>query len=158
MTIILVAVAVVLLLTWIGGRHLKLFDAEQVGWLNSMIATAIGLLAVSPALTVAAYEVLRDDEFEPYRGRALYLRSGACGLAYTSLWAVFSLLASRGIITGDVWNWFFVVPPFVVIGALAATGAFDLEFGDGIFHYSFYLLATLLLRWAAGMKWIWDMG
>ena len=32
--------------------------------------------------------------------------------------------------------------------------AFDLEFGDGVFHYSFYLVATLVLRWAAGMKWI----
>ena len=45
---------------------------------------------------------------------------------------------------------------FVAIGALVPMGAFDLEFGDGIFHCGFYLVATLLLRWAAGMDPIWS--
>ena len=97
--------------------------------------------------------MLRDDEFEPYRGRSLYLRSAACGWAYASLWGVFAMLSPH-IVTGEVWNWFFVLP-FVAIGALAPMGAFDLEFGDGLFHCGFYLVATLLLRWAAGMGPIW---
>ena len=78
-------------------------------------------------------------------------------MAYVALWGVFSLLASRGVITGELWNWPFIVPPFKVIGGLAGMGAFDLEFGNGLFHYSFYIVATLLLRWVAGMKWIWDV-
>ena len=68
---------------------------------------AVGLLVISPPLTVAAYEMLRDDEFEPYRGRSLYLRSAACGWAYASLWGVFAMLSPH-IVTGEVWNWFFV--------------------------------------------------
>jgi hypothetical protein len=153
--LIAAAVVIVLIATWLCGRA-GLFSSEQAGWLNSTIATAIGLLLVSPALAIAAYEMLRDDEFEPYHGTALYLRSAGCGLAYASLWGVFSLLTSRGIITGDPWYWFFIVPAFVAVGALPAMSAFDFEFGDGAIHYGFYLVATLLLRWAAGMKWIWD--
>ena len=159
-TAILAATVVsVLIVTGILGRT-GLFDPVQVGLRNSILAAAAGLLVISPPLTIAAYEILRDDEFGPYRGKSLYLRSAACGAAYVSLWGVFALLASPniGIITGELWRWLYVAPPFVVLGALAGMSAFDFEFGDGIFHYSFYLVATLLLRWAAGMKWIWDVG
>jgi hypothetical protein len=147
-------ILLVLLATWFG-RHLGLFDSWKL--FDIPIAAIIGLLAVSPPLTIAAYEALRDDEFEPYRGTGLFLRACGCGLAYAALWGVFALLASRGLVTGEWWNWVVVLLPFVGIGGLAATGAFDLEFGDGVFHYSFYLLATALLRWVAGMKWIWDL-
>jgi hypothetical protein len=145
-TVIAASVVIVLIITWVcGQRGLGLFD--------NIIGSAVGLLLISPPLTVAAYEILRDDEFEPYRGKPLYLRATGCGLAYAALWGVFAIL-SPNIITGEAWNWFFVLP-FVAIGALAPMGAFDLEFGDGIFHCGFYLVATLLLRWVAGMNWIW---
>ena len=152
---LLAAMMPLVLLATVFARHTGLFECWKV--FGIPLAAVIGLLAVSPPLSVAAYEILRDDEFEPYRGAALYLRSGACGLAYVALWGVFSLLASRGVITGELWNWAFIVPPFIVIGGLAGMGAFDLEFGNGLFHYSFYIVATLLLRWVAGMKWIWDV-
>jgi hypothetical protein len=143
--IMVASVVCVLIVTWVLGR------AEL---LNSILFRTIGLLLVSPPLTIAAYEVLRDDEFEPYRGTGLYLRSSACGVAYMALWGVFAVLSPH-IVTGEVWNWFFVLP-FVAIGALVPMGAFDLEFGDGVFHYGFYLVATVVLRWAAGMEPIWN--
>jgi hypothetical protein len=152
--LIAAATLLVLLATWLG-RHLGLFDCCKV--FDIPLAAIVGLLAVSPPLTIAAYEMLRDDELEPYRGTGLLLRSCGCGLAYAALWGVFALLASRGVITGEWWNWIVVLLPLVPIGGLAAMGAFDLEFGDAVFHYSFYLLATGLLRWVAGMKWIWDL-
>jgi hypothetical protein len=152
----LIAAAVVLVLVAaLLGRHLGLFECGKV--FDIPIAAILGLLAISPPLTIAAYEMLRDDELEPYRGTALFLRSSGCGLAYAALWGVFALLASRGLVTGEWWNWAAILVPFVLIGGLAATGAFDLEFGDGVFHYSSYLLATALLRWVAGMKWLWDL-
>jgi hypothetical protein len=153
-TLLAAAVLLVLAATWLG-RHLGLFDCCKI--FDIPLAAIVGLLAVSPPLTVAAYEMLRDDEFEPYRGTALYLRACGCGLAYAALWAVFALLASRGIVTGEWWNWIIILLPFVGIGGLAGAGAFDLEFGDAVLHYSFYLLATALLRWIAGMKWVWDI-
>jgi len=145
---IVAAVLVVLALTWLGGR---------AGLFQSTIATSLGLLLISPPLVIAAYNVLHNDELEPYFGVALYIRSAICALAYMALWGVFLVLASRGVITGDMWNWIMVAPPFFLIGGLMAQATLDFEFGDGIFHYSFYLLATLLLRWVAGMTWIWDV-
>jgi hypothetical protein len=141
------AVLVVLAIAWIGGRA-HLFD--------STIAVAVGLLVVTPPLVAAAYSVLHDAELEPYRGKELYLRSALCALAYMALWGLFALLAARGLISGDLWVWLFVGPPFVLAGGLFAMAALDLDYGDALFHYGFYLLATLILRWAAGMKWLWE--
>jgi hypothetical protein len=152
----LVGVGVVLVLgATLFGRHLGLFECWKV--FDIPIMAILGLLLVSPPLTIASYEMLRDDEFEPYRGQALWLRACGCGLAYAALWGVFAVLASRGVVTGEWWNWAIILVPFVGIGGLAATGAYDLEYGDGVFHYSSYLLATGILRWLAGMKWVWDL-
>ena len=35
--------------------------------------------------------------------------------------------------------------------------AFDIEPSSGFFHYAFYLLATTLLGWIAGLGWVWDV-
>lgn len=144
--LIVAAVLVMLLVTWAMGGLLQ----------DNAVALAIGLLLISPLLAVGAYEVLNDNELEPYRGVPLYIRSAVCGTAYVMLWGIFALLASRGLVTGELWNWMFVLPPLVVVGGLAAMATFDLDFGDAIFHYGFYLLVTLVLRWVAGMTWIWD--
>jgi uncharacterized protein YbaR (Trm112 family) len=147
-TAIAAAVLVVLVVTWAGGRF---------GLFHNMAAVIVGLVVVSPPLVIAAYAALRDEELEPYRGTALYIRSGICALVYVALWGVFSLLASRGIITGDLWNWAFVVPAFAAAGGLAAFASLDLDYGNAMLHYGFYLIATVLLRWVAGMKWVWDV-
>jgi hypothetical protein len=142
------AVLAVLVVAWAGRR---------AGVFQNMAAVIVGLLAVSPPLVIAAYAVLRDDELEPYRGMALYIRSAICALAYIALWGAFSLLASRGIITGDLWNWAFVVPAFAAAGGLIAFASLDLDYGNAMLHYGFYLIVTVLLRWIAGMKWVWDV-
>lgn len=156
LTTVLIGAAVVLVLAvTLLGRHFGLFACCKL--FGVPIAAIIGLMAISPGLTIASYEMLRDDELEPHRGSALLVRSCACGLVYSAMWGVFALLASRGLITGEWWSWVAVLVPFVGIGGLVATGAYDLEYGDGVFHYSSYLVATALLRWLAGMKWVWDL-
>jgi hypothetical protein len=147
-SLIAAAVLVVLAVTWVGGR---------LGLFASLLPTAAGLLLISPLLVLAAYPILRNNDLEPYRGRELYLRSALCALGYAALWGLFALLVARGVIFGDVWVWLFVVPPFGLAGGLFAMASLDLNFGDAVFHYGFYLLATLILRWAAGMKWVWDL-
>ena len=74
-----------------------------------------------------------------------------------ALWGLFTLLVARGVIFGELWIWLFVAPPFAVAGGLFAMASLDLDFGDAVFHYGFYLVATLILRWAAGLKWVWDI-
>lgn len=147
--LIVAGVLAVLVVAWGGGRA-KLFD--------SMIATTIGLLAISPPLAAGAYCALRNSESEPFRGKELYIRSALCSLGYVALWGLFTLLIHQGWITGEeLYSWLYVAPPFVLAGGLFAMAALDLDFGDGLFHYGFYLVVTVLLRWLAGMKWVWDV-
>jgi hypothetical protein len=148
-TIILAGVVVAVIATWVGGRG---------GLFANLIVKIVGLAVVSPALVVAAYEVLRDDELEPYRGRPLMVRVAACSLAYMGLWGIFTLLVSSGWVNGELWNWLFIAPPLVALGGGAALASLDLEYGDAVFHCSFYLIATVLLRWLAGLKWVWEVG
>lgn len=145
------AVLVTLLLSWAAGGQIR----------DMFVVRAVGLLLVSPPLVVAAYLFLRkEDDLEPYHGKVLYVRAAICALVYAILWGVEGHLA--GIYLPDaaameeLWNWLFVAPPLLLIGSLAALACLDLDFGSGFFHYSFYLMVTMVLRWAAGMGWPWN--
>ncbi len=142
------AAVTVLLMTWVAGGAIA----------GSLVVRGAGLLLVSPLLVLAAYTFLRDDELEPYRAAPLYVRCAVCALGYAVLWGVFGYLDAQGIITGELWAWLFVIPPFLVTGGLMSVACLDLEFGNGCFHYGFYLLMTVLLRWIAGMGWVWEIG
>jgi hypothetical protein len=124
---------------------------------ESWIFRAIGLLLVSPPLVIGGYAFLRDDELEPYRGKWLYLRAGILTLTYVALWGIFGRI-EISMLSGDVWQWLIVAPPFFVVGALVAMACLDLDFGSGFFLYSFYVLVTVVLRWLAGGGWIWEAG
>jgi hypothetical protein len=137
-----------LAITWAGGK---------AGMFQNRLLDLCGLLLLSPPLVVAAYAFLRDDEREPYRGRALYLRAGLCALAYTALWGVIVYFDSRNILSGELYTWIFVASPVLVIGALAALASLDLDFGSSILHYASYLLVTIVLRWLAGIAWTWQV-
>ncbi len=149
MTVAVVSCATIatMMIAWLGGR---------MGLFLYPVTTALALLAISPPLALAAYEILRDDELEPYRGLPLYVRMGLCGLGYAVLWGVFAVFIAPAL-TGELWNRVFILPPFVAIGGLMAMGAFDLEFGAAALHAGFYLLVTLLLRWLAGIPWSWNI-
>jgi hypothetical protein len=136
----------VLLVTWVARGLIQ----------TSALVRALGLLAVSPALVIGAYTFLRDDELEPHRGRSLYVRAGICAVAYAILWGVYGYASAWATTDGtrELWTWVFIAPPFLIAGSLVALACLDLEFGDGFFHYSFYLLVTMLLRWTAGMGWL----
>lgn len=141
--IISASVLVTLAVAWIMRAQLQ----------QNLILRAVGLLLVSPPLAVAGYSFLRDDELEPYRGRWLWIRGTICGLVYLGMWGVYLFLPADA--TAEAWNWILVGPPFFVVGAGAAYATFDLDFGNGFFHYCFYVLATLLLGAAAGLAMPW---
>jgi len=115
----------------------------------------VGLLLVSPALTVAAYTFLRDDELEAYRGMQLYIRAAVCAAVYMILWAAFAYVKTKmGTIELPVWM--LVAPPFLGIGAATGKFAFDLETSNGFFHYAFYVAATMILGAIAGLGSVWQ--
>jgi predicted Zn finger-like uncharacterized protein len=122
---------------------------------NKLPIITAGLLIVSPPLAVAGYTFLRDDELEPYRGRALLIRATMCGLGYAVLWAAYLPLASYGIISGEAWQWLFIAPAFIAVGAGLSFACLDLDFGSAAMHYCFYVAVTLLLRFAIGLPPLW---
>jgi hypothetical protein len=142
------AALLVFLAAWFGGKQ---------GLFQNPYVTAGALLLLSPVLAAAAYSFLYDDELEPYRGRELWIRTAICGVGYVLLWAIFSRVAASGFITGELWTWLIVAAPLVAVGATVAAFSFDLDFGSGAFHYAFYVLITVFLRWAAGMGWVWNV-
>jgi hypothetical protein len=125
---------------------------------NRTIAIIAGLCVVSPPLALAGYTFLRDDELEPYRGRALWIRVALCGLGYAALWGAFWPLPAYGIISGEPWQWLFVAPVFVGVGAGLAFACLDLDFGSAAMHYCFYVAVTLALRFAVGLPPLWAIG
>ena len=137
----------VLILTWACGGLIK----------GNIVVRAVGLLLVSLPLVLAGYTFLRDDELEPYRGSALYVRSAACSVAWAILWGVFAFLSAEGLVSEEIWTWLVVGAPLMVVGGMISAASLDLDFGNGFLHYGFYLAATMILRWAAGMPWIWDL-
>ncbi|MGC3970655.1 MAG: hypothetical protein QM775_25950 [Pirellulales bacterium] len=52
------------------------------------ILRGVGLLLVAMPIAWAGYQVLRDDELEPYRGKSLYIRTAICVLVYLLLWRI----------------------------------------------------------------------
>jgi hypothetical protein len=140
-------VALIALAAWFGGRQ---------GLFENFWSKAGALVLLSPVLVVAAYSFLRDDELEPYRGRELWLRAVICGGVYAVLWGIFGHVLDR-MQPNALYSWGIIVPPFVAVGATAAAFSLDLDFGNAAFHYSFYLLVTTVLRWAAGLGWVWNI-
>ncbi len=147
----------VLLMTWLLGRAGLFAEGPALPLIGFPWATVIGLLLVSPPLVVAGYFFLHDDEsLEPYRGKALYVRAGVCSLLYVVLWGFYGYVVDLELI-GELWTWLIVAPAFLAAGGVAGLACFDLEFGPGFFHYSFYLFVTILLRWLAGLGWVWEI-
>lgn len=118
-----------------------------------LLLKAAGALIVAPLLAFGGYTFLRDAELAPHRGTNLWIRVAICGIVYAALWGVFAIVS--GVLFDsrpEIWNLVYVVPFMIIAGGVAAHVTFELEFTAGMFHYSLYLLATVLLRLVAGLR------
>jgi hypothetical protein len=119
--------------------------------------TILGAVLLGPPLAFATYTFLRDDEFEPFRGTEVLLRSLACGLAFAAIWGAYWLI----FLYFNNWkplaappNWQImavVVLVMMAIGAFAAQASFELEVTTGALQYGAYLATTLILRLIMGV-------
>lgn len=124
-------------------------------WENRLWLQAIGLFVVAVPAAGVGYEILRNqDDLKPFRGRELILRSAGCGLAYVLVWWIFNWSVSQ-FITEELWTWLIVLPPIFALGGFVAYAAMELEYSISILHFTFFALIALVLRWAAGLGWIW---
>ena len=140
----------------VGSVLVVFFVALLIGRSGSPSGWVLGLGAVllGPPLAWAGYTFLRDDGLEPYTGRSLWIRTAICSLLYAALWGVFTYVNSL-FFAGEplaMWKILFLAPPFLFLGAGIAYVCYDLDMGNGFFHYSLYLLATILLRMVAGLN------
>ncbi len=135
-------------------RFIPAPDAPSSPFDLQHILCGLGLLLVAPPLCVAGYAFLRDAELQPFRGGPLWLRAGICGAVYAILWGAFAYVRA-GVFGGEAIAmpmWFVIVPPFMVVGAVAGKFSFDLETANGFFHYVFYVATTLVLGLIAGVS------
>lgn len=144
-----VAIGVVVLCVLIAALLLRSKDGKV-----SRPILATGAVLLGPALALAGYTFLRNDELEPHRGNSLLIRSLICGIVYAGLWGLYSL-GVWYLNEGDqpeLFMMLFIGPVIVGIGAATAAATFDFDFLTGGFHYGLYLLVTVLLRVIMGMK------
>ncbi len=145
-----------MLTAWLGGIFVTLIGALILRLVDPKPSWLLGMLAllVAPPLVWAGYGFLRDDELEPHRGKFLILRVAICSVVYALLWGAYAWGPS--IVMGDtdplkLFTLLFVVPPLMVVEALAALASLDLDFGTGLIHYGFYLLVTVVLCFLMGL-------
>ena len=136
-----VGALVSMLLAFVAGR---LWQPDAFpAWLLALAAFVVAV----PCAWIG-YEIVRDRNLGPYRGRPLLVRTLVCAAVYALLWAVKGYLPAD--LTNDMWPWVYLGPPFFLAGSLAALAAYDLDWGTGVAHYSLYVMFTALLRWLAG--------
>jgi hypothetical protein len=140
---------VVLLVTYFGRSFIK----------DMLALKALGILLVSVPLAAGGYAILRDDELEPYRGGAMWLRAAICGVVNSLLWGGFFIALNYlpSDVKSEPWIWLFVVPPFFLVGAGVAWGALDLDFGSGVFHFALFAIASLILYLLLGGPYFWTV-
>jgi len=140
---------------YVAGSVLVLFIAFVLRNLeDKTIMLAIGAVALAPPLAWGGYCLLRNDEdLEPYAGMNLAIRVTICSLLYPILWWLFSFVYGRffGEEPAELWSLVMLAPVFLFLGAGIAAACFDFDLGVGFFHYSLYLVVTLILRLVMGL-------
>lgn len=111
-----------------------------------------GAFVIAPPLAIAAYGFLRNDELEPHRGVDVILRALGCSVGYVALWLAYYQFVPEEYrrlgdepIMGAV-----IIAPFLVIGAIMALVAFDLDVGNAVMHYMVYVIVCIVLALLMG--------
>lgn len=128
------------------------------GPLAEQIVLRGGLLfMISPLIVVAGYSFLRNDELEPFRGLALWVRAASASALFVGIWAGYYF--GIGYIPADVatasYSWLYLWTPLVLVGGVVAWVAMELDYTNGVLLYAFYLFVTLALGGAAGLNMPW---
>ena len=138
----------------IGGLS-RLFGAKLQAP-DNLVLRMLGLVLVTPLLAFVGYFFLRDREkLDVFHGRRLWLRTAICTAVYIALWAPYGYLRDQYEFPAEVFQLFFIVPPMIAFGSLAALSCYEFDFAAAFLHYSFHLLVVLALCYVAGMDHLW---
>lgn len=126
---------------------LRTYDGEVPA-----LILAVGAVLLGPPLAWGGYTFLRNDELEPYRGRDLLLRATIAGVLYAAIWGAYAAIPWVLDTQLELYVLVFIVPPLIALGGFIALACFDLEFGNGVIHYSMYVIITILLCLIMGVE------
>lgn len=121
------------------------------------IILALGSILLAPAIAFGGYTFLRNDELEPYRGQALWLRLAVFALAYPALWGIYwGVFAYLGV-NPPLMALAMIIPLLILGGAFIAHVTLDIEYGTALLHCGMYLSATVVLRLIIGLPPHWSV-
>jgi len=111
---------------------------------------AAGAIVLAPPLVYGGYAVLvgGGDDLAPHTGTSLWIRVAICSAVYALIWGLVFVVNSY-VFDSEGFSLpvlAVIVPLMMAAGAGAAFASLDLEFLNGLFHYGFYLVVTILLR------------
>lgn len=112
-----------------------------------------GALVIAPLASWSGYAFLRDDELQPYTGRAMFIRVGICSVAYAIVWGIY-FAVKQSLLEGkqpETFQLIYLAPPLVALGGAVSWGSLDLSYGTGMLHFGFYLFLTIILRKLVGL-------
>lgn len=125
-------------------------------WQEQFAIRSIMLTLVSIPIARAGYGFLRNDDVEPYTGKNAWARAAICGVLYAAIWGViYYLFFVKELQPYDPWQYLFFLPPAGLIGAAIAFLTFEIEFHNGIAHFLFYVVVTLILGWLCELQMPW---
>lgn len=121
-----------------------------------VIARVIVAVLVAPPLVRFGYAIARDHELEPYVGRELWNRVFITSAVLAATWLIYVWVMpyvldidyayEMGLLSSGIG-----LVVMLCIGALAAMGAFELEFLGGLIISGVYITSTLVLALIAGV-------
>ncbi len=128
----------------VAGIVLVLILALMMRSVKSPVVLGLGALGIAFPLVFIGYTFLRDDELEPYRGTSVMIRTAVCSAVYALLWGAYVWVPQYvfSLEHLELFHLAFLIPPLMIAGGATAAGCFDLDFGTGVIHYSFYLIIT----------------
>jgi hypothetical protein len=104
---------------------------------------------------MAGYEFLRDDELAGYTGKEPWQRALICSAVFAATWGLYGFLSwyfeNKTLADTSVMQMAIYMAAMVALGTAVSVGAFELEVGQSMLHYLFYLAITFLLAWISGL-------
>lgn len=106
----------------------------------------LGSLILAPALALAGYVVLRDNELEPFRGKELMIRMLPSTIVCPLLWILYFIVPGYlGLDQTGVGYIAMMIPVTLAIGGFASHCALELDYLSSAMHYGLYLVVTAAL-------------
>lgn len=111
----------------------------------------VPMAIVAPMVAYGAYNILREQELEPFKGQELWLRVLICGAIYALLWAGMPLAKYAFGDRYDTGSWILALIGMLGVGGATGMLVFDFDYTMGLIHYGLFLGLCLVGRMIAGV-------